>query len=415
MKKLLLATTALAASAGLAHAQSSIAVGASAEMGISKYGDEDAKFHQDLTITFAGTAVTDGGLTFSFTGELADDNGSDRTNGNGVLGSEDVTVSGAFGSLTLGDTDGGYDWALNEVAIGDAIADDHTAHAGYNGNSGIDNLMDDQILRYDNSFGDIGIAVSLEMKDGEIGKNSFGIGATYSMAMGDGTSVGIGVGYGAGSRIASGEGPVITPASPRVTTRVQRYAPYVDANGIPRTPSVDDDGDVIMTTGTNPVPVHVIPAVTGENGQVTTPEVRLPLTANGLVRDADGDPVQDTVEVTPAVAEVRGDAAPDADIWGVSVRADLANGLTTVLNYSNGWQSAVAAEESHTALGVAYSIDAVTVSANYGKYGSGENGFGFALNYSLGLGSQVRVGYGRGEDASGDSTSTWSAGVGLSF
>jgi len=309
MKKLLLATTALAASAGLAHAQSGISVSAGVEMGISKTGDADAKFHQNTTIGLAGTAVTDAGLTFGFTAEITGAYNEDEIDGPADLGSEDVTVSGAFGSLTLGNTDGSFDWAMTEVGIGGAINDDHTAHDGYSGNGGIDHSVDDQVLRYDNSFGDIGIAVSLELDDDDAGKNNFGIGARYSMAMGDGTNVGFGVGYGAGSNSANA----------------------------------------------------------------------------------------------------------DADIWGISVNADLANGLTTVLNYSNGWQDKVGAEESHTAVGLAYSVDAVTVSANYGKFGTGDNGFGFALNYSLGLGATAQLGYGRGENDVGVSASTWSAGVGMSF
>jgi len=356
MKKLLLATTALAASAGLAHAQSGISVSAGVEMGISKTGDADAKFHQNTTIGLAGTAVTDAGLTFGFTAEITGAYNEDEIDGPADLGSEDVTVSGAFGSLTLGNTDGSFDWAMTEVGIGGAINDDHTAHDGYSGNGGIDHSVDDQVLRYDNSFGDIGIAVSLELKDGDLGKNNFGIGARYSMAMGDGTNVSFGAGYGSGSRIVAGA-----------------ETPHADPDG-----ADNIEGDVVVIP--NPPTAGPI-AVTNDDNAPT----------------------------------VGANTAADADIWGVSVSADLANGLTTVLNYSNGWQGGVGADESHTALGLAYSIDAVTVSANYGKYGSGENGFGFALNYSLGLGATAQLGYGRGEDDEGKSTSRWSAGVGMSF
>ncbi len=81
-----------------------------------------------------------------------------------------------------GETDGAFDWALTETAVGGATRDDHTGHAGYNGNGGLDGTHDGQILRYDNTLGPIGVAVSLEIDDEIDGKG------------GDGGLV-IGVGY----------------------------------------------------------------------------------------------------------------------------------------------------------------------------------------------------------------------------
>ena len=50
-------------------------------------------------------------------------------------GEHSVWVNGSFGNITLGDTDGAFDWALSEVGALTAITDDHTSHAGYSGNS----------------------------------------------------------------------------------------------------------------------------------------------------------------------------------------------------------------------------------------------------------------------------------------
>jgi predicted porin len=78
-----------------------------------------------------------------------------------------VFISGDLGTLTLGDTDGALDWAMQEVDFNGAasINDDHTTHAGFNGNGGLDGHYDGQILRYDYSFGDFSVAVSVEQDD----------------------------------------------------------------------------------------------------------------------------------------------------------------------------------------------------------------------------------------------------------
>ena len=72
-------------------------------------------------------------------------------------------------------------------------------------------------------------------------------------------------------------------------------------------------------------------------------------------------------------------------------------------------------------LGLGYQMDALLVQANYGLYdidGEGEfDGYGLVMNYDLGGGAVVMVGYGNGdlESGNGNGSETWSAGVGLSF
>ncbi len=197
MKKALFATTALVATSGVAFAD--ISISGHAEMGVTGgNGDTKTAFHSYAQFKFDGSIETDGGLTAGFTGRVNDSAGD--VNGNASWGRESVFISGAFGTLTMGDTDGGYDWALGEVGTGSSIADNQTSHAGYNGNSGFDS---GQVLRYDNSFGDFGFGVSVELDNEEaIGaRDSIAFGVKYTAAMG-GVDLSIGMGYAVGSSIS---------------------------------------------------------------------------------------------------------------------------------------------------------------------------------------------------------------------
>lgn len=204
MKKVLFATTALVATAGVAAAE--VSLSGSAEIGIvDGSGMPAMQFHHDLDVKFTLSGETDNGLTFGATIDLDeigddshDDGGGDgiSSGGTGAVEEHSVFVSGNFGTVTMGDTDGAFDWALTEVGIGSAIADDHTTHAGFNGNSGLDGATDGQILRYDNTFGDFGVAISVELDDTNAAAagDTWGIGLKYSAALG-GVDLGIGLGY----------------------------------------------------------------------------------------------------------------------------------------------------------------------------------------------------------------------------
>ena len=191
MKKLLLTSTALVAMSGAAYAQG-VTLSGSAEMGVADGGEGDAMFHQDIDVTFKMESMTNAGLTFGTAIDIDEvDKGGDdagKATNTGDHGGVAVYVKGPFGNVTLGDTDGALDWALSEVAGAGSIADDHTAHAGYDGNAGLDGNNDGQILRYDNSFGDLGVALSFE-QDAGMG-DTMGVGVKGSFG-----DFGIGVGF----------------------------------------------------------------------------------------------------------------------------------------------------------------------------------------------------------------------------
>jgi outer membrane protein OmpU len=120
MKKILLATTVLAASAGFAAAD--VAVSGSARMGITNQNHaagtngivnstNEVEFTQRLRIVFSASGETDGGLTFG---------GSVRNDQNGVGNTSNpdstVFISGAFGKITMGDVSGAPDSIVGQVS-----------------------------------------------------------------------------------------------------------------------------------------------------------------------------------------------------------------------------------------------------------------------------------------------------------
>ncbi|MCZ8133738.1 MAG: porin [Rhodobacteraceae bacterium] len=206
MKKILLATTMLAGTAGFAAAE--VAVSGYAEIGIIKSdngfaGSTNAQFHQDVEVTFKMSGETDGGLSFGAAIDL------DETNvANGDDSGTTVFVSGAFGKITMGDTDGALDWAVADSGSLTSLGDDHTSHLYYFAANGLDGSHDNQVVRYEYSFGDFGVAVSVEQANnnatGTRQDDNIGIGATYSMDMG-GTALRFGIGYQSGSSDAANE------------------------------------------------------------------------------------------------------------------------------------------------------------------------------------------------------------------
>ena len=200
MKKILLASTMLAGSAGFAAAE--VAVTGYAEMGIWDDGVTDVQFYQDVDVTFTMTGTTDGGLEFGVAVDL-DEAGKlgNSLNNNGTA----VWISGAFGKLTMGDTDGALDWALADMDGGiTSIADDHTTYSAFFGGADMDGVSghDDQVVRYENTFGDVSFAISMEQADDEVLPQNtvgsydptLGIGVKYNANLG-GTDVALGLGY----------------------------------------------------------------------------------------------------------------------------------------------------------------------------------------------------------------------------
>jgi len=123
MKKILLATTVLAMSAGFAAAD--VKVSGSASMGIANNGVDDA-FHvyNSGGLDFAATVVSDAGVEFgmstsvSFGNSYSFGDGEDAfTPEGGTIGSPTLTAKGAFGTLTFAND--GVDQLYSDATAGD--------------------------------------------------------------------------------------------------------------------------------------------------------------------------------------------------------------------------------------------------------------------------------------------------------
>ncbi|WP_281857907.1 porin [Litoreibacter halocynthiae] len=217
MKKILIASTALVSTAGLAAAD--VALSGRAEMGIYQYNaafggpnNGGPQFFTDIDVTFTMSGETDNGLTFGASVDL-DEGGaiSNATQNNSDDGGATIFISGGFGTVTMGDTDGALDWALTEAGnVGNpgSLADDETTHAGYLG-AYLDGGNDGQILRWDYTSGAFGVAISLEDDNGSKAVNTgvgYAIGFKYALDL-SGTTVNFGIGH---QRAADGA-PGVTP------------------------------------------------------------------------------------------------------------------------------------------------------------------------------------------------------------
>jgi len=173
MKKLLIASTALVATAGMAAAD--ITMSGYAEIGMRDAGGAvGMEMHSDMDIGFKLSGASDNGLTFGASIDLDEVSGGIASTG----GPHAVHVSGAFGTLTMGDTDGALDKANAEVAALTTIADDHSTHAGYNGGAGLDS---GDILRYDTTAAGFGISASIGQSDVAVANDVMGYGITTTL------------------------------------------------------------------------------------------------------------------------------------------------------------------------------------------------------------------------------------------
>ena len=182
MKKLLIATTALVATAGMAAAD--VKLTGYAEIGMTDGGGATGmEMHSDMDIGFKLSGASDNGLTFGASIDLDEVSGGIASTG----GSQAINVSGAFGTLTMGDTDGAMDKRNNEVGSLTAISDNHTGHAGYNGGSGLDS---GDILRYDTSVGSFNVSASIGQDDTAGNNDVMGYGLSTTVG-----TVALSVGY----------------------------------------------------------------------------------------------------------------------------------------------------------------------------------------------------------------------------
>ncbi len=398
---MLLASTALALP-GAALAQG-VTLSGFAEMGVfdddSKKGDgtktgaqfqTGAQFHTDIDATIKMEGVTDTGITFGANVDIdeLDRGGNAKGNLSGNPESYDITTSvngatdddaddggatfyvrGFFGNVEMGDTDGGYDWAMEEIVGAGSIRDDHE-HGGFDGNSGLDGTHDGQILRYDTGdlLGDFALGLSFEQDtafDGigdrtvgtlpgtaQRGDNTdnpadadkafqkdrgdiLGVGGKGSFAVGGATLAG-GIGYQKDdwSDIVGGSFSAAFPVGTGSLKLVANYAQFDNDNGTTiNAPAAAD----VLANATEIIAANKRLATFDDteakhSGIGATYSVGpLAFHANYAKKDVDGEPVV----LTPATgsATVSGSTAYDVDGYGLAATYDLGGGASLQFGY----------------------------------------------------------------------------------
>lgn len=173
MKKILLATTLLAATTGFAAAE--VALSGDARMGIVSTAGANAVFDTRARVGFALSGETDSGLSFG--ASFRADNASDAAAGE--AGS--VTVSGAFGTIAMGDVDGAAKGAVGHVAgVG------YTGLGDLNESTYIGGGTKESVL-YTYSAGAVTVMASTDQTGGN---DVYAVGAAYA-----GEGFGVSAGY----------------------------------------------------------------------------------------------------------------------------------------------------------------------------------------------------------------------------
>ena len=358
MKKVLLTSTALVAFAGAAAAE--VTISGWAEMGVVGGSDVTSQFFNDVDVDFDMTGESDGGLTFGTSVDLdtAAEDTKSMKNEKGEINDFSVFVSGEWGTVTMGDIDGAVDWAVAGVETwGDpgTIDDSETAHFGRQ-DTYLDGSYDGQILRYDYSWNDFGVAVSLEQDDRndyELRKlhedrheYDWAIGGKWNPQVGPGTLM-LGIGY---QRADAGKVSFdITNQMASKMTDVYADLSEEDQAKLEDIASVDSDGNVSN-----------LKIGLGNNASVVA-------VSAGYVVDSG---VMEGFQFGGTYSDWQGDDFKNGSYWG---------------------------------LGIGYAFDAWSFHANVGQHEFKRNhdagkvklrGAGAAIGYDLGGGLSALAGYG---------------------
>lgn len=170
MKKILLATSMLVGTAGFAAAE--VTVSGEARMGVIWDEANDAQFSSRTRVSFAGAGETDGGLSFGFSVRADQIGGNGDASTGETNGDSKVFISGAFGTLTMGDTGNAADSLVGQVSgIGYGPgALDGAADVGFLGGN------DATGAQYEYSAG----ALTFALGTGQVGSDYVSAAAKYS-------------------------------------------------------------------------------------------------------------------------------------------------------------------------------------------------------------------------------------------
>ena len=199
MKTILLTSTALVLSGGIAAAE--VSVGGDGRMGVQSLEGGDIAFSSRIRIAFTASGETDNGLTFG--GSIHAHNAADGSTG--TAGS--VHVSGAFGTLTMGDTNGAAKQAVGQAG--------GVGYAGLESKNEITYIADVGLptARWDYTLGDLALHASAD-NPGPAGDQALSGAVAYSIG-----DVGFGLGVerlGNNQHVVAGVNAALGDASVKV-------------------------------------------------------------------------------------------------------------------------------------------------------------------------------------------------------
>ena len=119
------------------------------------YTNKELHFQSNVDVAFSMSGETDSGLSFGTKIDLDEAAATSDAN-------EAIWLKGAFGTITMGDTDSAIDFVNAEAAQGVNLADDFTTlDAGFQ--NFFDEATDNTIARYDYSVGALTLSGSVEI------------------------------------------------------------------------------------------------------------------------------------------------------------------------------------------------------------------------------------------------------------
>ena len=117
--------------------------------------NDDLRFQSNVDVHFTMSGETDSGLSFGTKIDLDEAAATSDAN-------EAIWLKGAFGTITMGDTDSAIDFVNAETQQGAILGDDFTTHAATLENF-FDEATDNTIARYDYSVGALTLSGSVEI------------------------------------------------------------------------------------------------------------------------------------------------------------------------------------------------------------------------------------------------------------
>jgi len=326
MKKLLIASTALVATAGMAAAD--ITMSGYAEIGMRDAGGAvGMEMHSDMDIGFKLSGASDNGLTFGASIDLDEVSGGIASTG----GPHAVHVSGAFGTLTMGDTDGALDKANAEVAALTTIADDHSTHAGYNGGAGLDS---NDVLRYDTTAAGFGISASIGQSDVAVANDVMGYGITTTLG-----TVAVSAAYQADNvQDITAVSAKTTVGGLTITANYSEATMAATPKGTVTTPAAV----VVATDGTVTGTAQVVSAADVNNSYEHS-AIGLNYTVSGVNLHAN-------------YGSFDFDDGTQADGYGLAANYGLGGGATVMVGYGNGNARSATADVSTFSVGLGLSF-----------------------------------------------------------